>query len=214
MKTQLSDHGWMRGWRMGVAACALAILNSLSAASPGVAQSEQGAVRVAPTPLQLAYFELLDQDGHPFRFSQRKGAAALVFFGFTHCPDVCPTTLHKLKLLTDALRQAGGSAPAVIMISVDGDRDTPAALKAYLALLSKDFIGLTGDARQVRAIAADFSAVFFKGLPADSSGNYRVEHTSQVYLVDARGRLRATFFDATVEQMSRTVRSLDASRDG
>ncbi len=102
--------------------------------------------------------------------------------------------------------------PAVIMISVDGDRDTPAALKAYLAPLSKDFIGLTGDPRTVRGIAANFSAVFFKGLPADNSGNYLVEHTSQVYLVDAQGRLHATFFDASVERMSRTVRSLDAHR--
>ena len=201
----------MRRWRKSVGAGVLAVLISLSTASPGSAQSEQGEVRLAPTPLQLADFELLDQDGRPFRFSQRKGQNALIYFGFTHCPDICPATLHKLKLLTDALRQDGGSAPAVIMISVDGDRDTPAAMKAYLAPLSKDFIGLTGDVRTVRAIAANFSAVFFKGLPADSSGHYLVEHTSQVYLVDARGRLRATFFDASVERMSRTVRSLDAS---
>jgi protein SCO1 len=197
---------------MSVGASAAAALISFSTASPGEVQSEQGEVRVAPTPVQLADFELLDQDGHPFRFSQRKGGNALIFFGFTHCPDICPATLYKLKLLTDKLRQDGGSVPAVIMISVDGDRDTPAALKAYLAPLSKDFIGLTGDPRTVRGIAANFSAVFFKGLPADNSGNYLVEHTSQVYLVDAQGRLHATFFDASVERMSQTVRSLDAHR--
>ena len=148
---------------MSAGASALAVLISLSTASPGAAQSEQGDVRVAPTPLQLADFELLDQDGHPFRLSQRKGGNALVFFGFTHCPDICPATLYKLKLLTDTLRQDGGSAPAVIMISVDGDRDTPAALKAYLAPLSKDFIGLTGDPRTVRAIAAQFFSRVFQG---------------------------------------------------
>jgi protein SCO1 len=197
---------------MSAGASAAAVLISFSTASPGEVQSEQGEVRVAPTPVQLADFELIDQNGHPFRFSERKGANALVFFGFAHCPDICPATLYKLKLLTDTLRQDGGSAPAVIMISVDGDRDTPAALKAYLAPLSKDFIGLTGDPRTVRAIAANFSAVFFKGLPADNSGNYLVEHTSQVYLVDAQGRLHATFFDASVERMSQTVRSLDAHR--
>ena len=151
----------MRRWRMSAGAGALAVLISLSTASPGAAQSEQGDVRVAPTPLQLADFELLDQDGHPFRFSQRKGGNALIFFGFTHCPDICPATLHKLKLLTDALRQDGGSAPAVIMISVDGDRDTPAALKAYLAPLSKDFIGLTGDrAHGPRDCSAIFQPCF------------------------------------------------------
>jgi cytochrome oxidase Cu insertion factor (SCO1/SenC/PrrC family) len=182
-----------------------AILVSSSVVAPGVAASERGEVRLAPAPVQLADFELTDQDGRAFRFSQRKHGDAVVFFGFTHCPDVCPTTLHKLKLLTDALGKEGSSAPAVIMISVDGDRDTPAALKGYLAT---DFIGLTGDPRKVRAIAAEFSAVFFKGLPADDSANYLVEHTSQVYLVDAGGRLRATFFDASVERMSTTIRSL------
>jgi protein SCO1/2 len=194
---------------MSVGASAAAVLISLSAASYGEAQSEEVEVRLAPTPVQLADFELLDQDGRPFRLSQQKGANALVFFGFTHCPDICPTTLYRLKLLTDALRTDGGSTTAVIMISVDGDRDTPAALKAFLAPLSKDFIGLTGDPRTVRTIARNFSAVFFKGLPGDNSGNYLVEHTSQVYLVDARGRLHATFFDASVEQMARTVRSLN-----
>jgi protein SCO1/2 len=194
---------------MSASVRALAVLIALHAAA---ARSEEGEVRWAPTPVQLADFELQDQDGHAFRFSERKGANALIFFGFTHCPDVCPATLYKLKLLTDALRKDSGSTPAVIMISVDGDRDTLAAMKAYLAPVSKDFIGLTGDPRTVRTIAANFSAVFFKGLPADNSGNYLVEHTSQVYLVDAHGRLHATFFDASVEQMARAVRALDARR--
>jgi len=211
MNPRLRDHHWMRRWRVSVGAGTLAVLISLSA-SPGAAQAGQDDVELAPTPLQLADFKLLDQDGHPFQFSQRKGGSALIYFGFTQCPDICPATLYKLKLLTDALRQDGGPAPVVIMISVDGDRDTPAALKTYLAPLSKNFIGLTGDPRTVRAIAGNFSAVFFKGLPADNSGRYLVEHTSQIYLVDARGRLHATFFDASVERMSRTVRSLDARR--
>jgi protein SCO1 len=208
----LSNHHWLRRVRMSAGASAAAVLISFSTASPGEVQSDQGEVRVAPTPVQLADFELIDQNAHPFRLSERKGANALVFFGFAHCPDICPATLYRLKLVIDTLRRDGGSAPAVIMISVDGDRDTPAALKAYLAPLSKDFIGLTGDPRTVRGIARNFSAVFFKGLPADNSGNYLVEHTSQVYLVDAQGRLHATFFDASVERMSRTVRSLDAHR--
>ncbi|MFL6575504.1 MAG: SCO family protein [Povalibacter sp.] len=182
----------------------------MSTSSSGAAQSEQNDVRLAPTPLEIADFELLDQHGHPFRFSERKARSALIYFGFAHCPDICPVTLHKLKLLTESLRQAGGSMPDVIMISVDGDRDTPAAVKAYLEPISKDFIGLTGDVLTVRAIARNFSAVFFKGLPSDDSGRYLVEHTSQVYLVDAQSRLHATFFDASVERMSQTVRALDA----
>jgi protein SCO1/2 len=96
------------------------------------------------------------------------------------------------------------------MISVDGERDAPAAMKAYLDALSADFIGLTGEPRTVRQIAEGFSAVFFKGLPAGQSGHYVVDHTSQVYLADAEGRLRATFFDASVEQMARTIEELSA----
>ena len=87
------------------------------------------------------------------------------------------------------------------MISVDGERDTPEVMKKYLAGYSDSFIGLTGDPKAVRKIAADFKAVFFKGLPYDNAGNYQVEHTSLIYLVDSQGRLRATFLDAPVESM-------------
>jgi protein SCO1/2 len=193
---------------MSAGASAAAVLISFSTASPGEVQSEQGEVRVAPTPVQLADFELIDQNGHPFRFSERKGANALVFFGFAHCPDIW--SRHAVQ--AEVAHRYAPTGWRLGACRHHGDRDTSAALKAYLAPLSKDFIGLTGDPRTVRAIAANFSAVFFKGLPADNSGNYLVEHTSQVYLVDAQGRLHATFFDASVERMSQTVRSLDAHR--
>lgn len=121
--------------------------------------------------------------------------------------------MFKLKLLTDSLRDGGGPVPAVVMISVDGGRDTPAVMKAYLEPLSDQFIGLTGDPKAVRKIAAGFSAVFFKGLPADNSGAYLVEHTSQIYLVDDQGRLRATFFDASVEAMSEATRAIVAKAE-
>jgi protein SCO1/2 len=170
----------------------------------------EGRVRIADKPLPLDDFELTDQAGQAFRLSRLRGRSALVFFGFTHCPGICPTALFKLKLLTESLRDGGGPEPAVVMISVDGDRDTPAVLKAYLEPLSEQFIGLTGDPKLVRKIAANFSAVFFKGLPADNSGNYLVDHTYQVYLIDDQGRLRATFFDASVEEMSQATRAIVA----
>ncbi len=94
------------------------------------------------------------------------------------------------------------------MISVDGERDTPEAMKKYLAGYSETFIGLTGDPKAVRKIAAEFKAVFFKGLPYDNAGNYQVEHTSLIYLVDSQGRLQATFLDAPVESMVATTRQL------
>jgi len=155
-------------------------------------------VLIAQSPQAIGNFELTDQDAHPFQFSQLAGQTTLVFFGFTHCSDVCPTTLYNLKL-SDESRDVALPRAMVVMISVDGDRDTPAAMKSYLAGFSPDFIGLTGDPRAIRDIAARFSAVFFKGLPQDKSGNYVVEHTSQIYLVDRHGRLRATFYGASAK---------------
>lgn len=164
-------------------------------------------VLIAQSPQDVADFELTDQNARPFRFSQLRGQTILVFFGFTHCPDICPTTLYKLKL-SDESRDRSLPRAAVVLISVDGDRDTPAAMKDYLASFSPDFIGLTGNPRLVRDIAARFSAVFFKGLPSDKSGNYLVEHTSQLYLVDKSGQLRATFYDAPVNTIVEVTRAV------
>ena len=159
----------------------------------------------AKPPKAIPDFELTDQSGKAFRLSQLRGAPVLLFFGFTHCPDVCPLTLGQLQLVASSPDKAVRQA-RVVMVSVDGDRDQPADLKRYLGLVSADFIGLTGDPRRVRDIAARFYAVFFKGGPTDRSGNYLVEHTSQVYLLDRQGRLHSTFFNATVDAM------IDATR--
>lgn len=146
-------------------------------------------------------FELTDQSGRPRKFSSFKGAPVLVFFGFTNCPDVCPAAMQQLRSLMQSQDPAVQRAQ-VVMISVDGTRDTPAAMQAYLVPLSKKFIGLTGPPLQVRGIAAQFPAVFFKGT-ADKAGGYRVDHTKQIYLVDAAGKLRASFAAASVQAMSR-----------
>ena len=164
-----------------------------------------GRVLDASPPKVIADFELTNQDGQPFRLSTLQGSPVLLFFGFTNCPDVCPLTLGQLQVIAGshdkALRQL-----RIVMISVDGDRDKPADMKKYLLAVSPDFIGLTGSPRRVRNIADQFSAVFFKGMSRDSAGRYLVEHTSQVYLLDHHGRLRSTFFNATVDEM------IDATR--
>jgi protein SCO1/2 len=128
-----------------------------------------------------------------------------VFFGFTHCPNVCPTALGRLKLLHEA-RGGALKGARIVMVSVDGERDTPARLGSYLSPLSKDFVGLTGDPRAVGRIAAQFAAVFFKE-PAGKDGDYNVMHSTQVFAVDKAGRLRATFADASIEDMA-TVTAL------
>jgi protein SCO1/2 len=161
-------------------------------------------VTVLAAPKTVADFELTDQNGRSRTFASLRGAPTLVFFGFTHCPDVCPAALTKLKLLHDS---SGGvlRAARVVIISVDGERDTPAVMKKYLAPLSPDFIGLTGNPRTVANIAARFAAVAFKEQP-DHNGDYEYFHSSQVFLVDKAGRLRASFADASVENMVTVTR--------
>jgi protein SCO1/2 len=162
-------------------------------------------VTVLAEPKALPDFRLTDQDGRPRNFTSLRGTPLLVFFGFTHCPEICPAALGKLKLVHES---NGGALKAamVVMISVDGERDTPAVLKKYLASISPDFVGLTGRPRAVADIAARFSAVAYKEQP-DAAGNYGYYHSSQVFLVDAQGRLRASFSDASVENMA-TVTAL------
>lgn len=135
----------------------------------------------------------------------------LVFFGFTHCPSICPTTLARLRSL-HAARDGALREAHIVLISVDGVRDTPERLKSYLAPLSADFIGLTGDPKSVAKIAAGFAAVFFKE-PAAKDGSYNVMHSTQVFAVDKAGKLRATFADASIEDMA-TVTALLLAEPG
>ncbi|MCX5672347.1 MAG: SCO family protein [Planctomycetota bacterium] len=160
-------------------------------------------VYVNPEPWPIADFVLTDHNGQERRFSSLRGQPVLVLFGFTHCPDVCPSTLLRLRALHGA---QGGAlrAAKIVMISVDGERDTPAALKAFLAPLSADFVGLTGAPSMTTTIAAQFSAVFFQE-PAGKDGNYNVAHSGQIFVVDKRGRLRASFVDASIDDMAKVT---------
>jgi protein SCO1 len=176
-----------------------------SAARPapaGVAASLPALERVnalaAPRPMDD--FELVDQTGAKRRLSSLRGQPVLLFFGFASCHDVCPAALAALK----SLHQAEGGryrAARVVMVSVDGERDTPAVLKKFLAPVSPDFIGLTGDPAAVTRIAAGFSTLFFKE-PKDQKGHYNVAHSGQIYIVDKQGRLRGAFADAPLASMT------------
>ena len=163
-------------------------------------------VYVNPAPAPIADFTLADQAGKARAFSSLRGEPVLVFFGFTHCASACPLTMARLKALHGA---EGGKLKAarVVMISVDGERDTPAAMKAYLEPLSRDFIGLTGDPKATAKIAAGFAAVFFKE-PAGKEDSYNVMHSTQIFAVDKAGRLRASFANASIEDMAKFTRLL------
>jgi len=185
---------------------ALALSSAMAAAGERAALPALDRVYVNPEPAPIADFTLTDQSGKPRKFSSLRGEPLLVFFGFTHCANVCPTTLGRLKMLHEA-RGGQIKATRIVFISVDGDRDTPERLKAYLAPLSRDFIGLTGDPKATAAIAAQFAAAFFKE-PAAKDGSYNVMHSTQVFVVDKAGRLRASFADASIEDMATIMATL------
>jgi protein SCO1 len=148
---------------------------------------------------------LTDQHGKSRKFSSLAGKPAFVFFGFTSCPDVCPTTLRKLALIKST--RAGELAGVrVVFVSVDGERDTPAVMQAYLQSFSTDFVGLTARSDEVRQLALSLSAPFFKDPP--KSGEYNVEHTSRVFALDKHGRLRAELYDASPETVVGIAKAL------
>jgi protein SCO1/2 len=164
-------------------------------------------VRSLEEPRELVDIDLTDQHGRARRFSSLAGKPAFVFFGFTSCAAVCPTTLRQLALIksTHASELAG---TRVVFISVDGERDTPAVMRDYLRAFSADFIGLTARSDEVRKLALSFSAPFFKDPPKD--GEYSVEHTSRVFALDKQGRLRAELYDASPEALVGIARALSA----
>jgi protein SCO1/2 len=136
----------------------------------------------------IADFELTDTSGRPFTRSDLAGGPSLVFFGFTHCPDVCPTTLLKLAQIRKRAALAG---LRVLFISVDPQRDTPAVLGMYVHAFDPAFQGLSGDPGTIAKVAANFGvAVNRVELPG---GDYTMDHSAVVFLVDDAARIAAIF---------------------
>ena len=160
---------------------------------------------LAEPPRAIADFQLTDQTGKSVKLADFRGAPALVFFGFTHCSSACPAALSQLRQLERQHRAELGKT-RIVIISVDGERDSPEALQTWLKPLSANFIGLTGPPARVHNIAAGFSAAFYK-VPG-KAGEYSVEHNSQIFLIDANGRLRATFFNAPLPTMAEVTRAI------
>jgi protein SCO1/2 len=148
----------------------------------------------APVAQQVAAiggpFKLTDQNGQAMGDQDLKGRPFLVFFGFTHCPDVCPTTLFEVS---EILRSLGRDADRTraLFVTVDPERDTPAVMKDYLSSFDPHLSGLTGDAAAVAAVAKAYR-VYYKKVPLDGGG-YTMDHTAIVYLMDKEGRFVAPF---------------------
>jgi protein SCO1/2 len=135
-------------------------------------------------------FNLVDQNSKPITDKDMKGHPFLVFFGFTHCPDVCPTTLFDVSEIFRALGPEAKDVRA-LFITVDPERDTPAVLKDYLSSFDPRVIGVTGDSTAIAAVEKTYR-VYAKKVPLDGGG-YTMDHTAIVYLMGKDGRFVTPF---------------------
>jgi protein SCO1 len=135
-------------------------------------------------------FQLTDQDGRTVTEQDLLGKPSLVFFGFTHCPDVCPTTLFDMSQVLRALGSDADRTRA-FFVTVDPERDTQSVLKDYLSSFDPHIIGLTGDLPAITAVAKEYRA-YFKKVTIDGGG-YTMDHTAITYLMDKDGRFVSPF---------------------
>jgi protein SCO1/2 len=135
-------------------------------------------------------FRLTDQNGNTISDQDLKGHPSLVFFGFTHCPEVCPTALADISAIMDTLGPDAGKLNAVF-ITVDPERDTPSVLKDYLSSFNPRLVGIGGDADALAAVAKAYR-VYYKKVPL-KDGDYTMDHTAIVYLMDKNGQFVAPF---------------------
>jgi protein SCO1/2 len=141
-----------------------------------------------PQPRAVAEFRLVDQHGRERGAADLRGHPTLLFFGFTYCPDVCPTTLAALNA---ALERQPLPGLQVLFVSVDPERDTAALIGTYLGAFNREFIGLRGDAQALQPLLQSLGAIALR--QPLSGGGYTMDHTATLYLTDTQGRLVAVF---------------------
>jgi len=166
------------------------LVPSPEAAAPGVAFVQEDGfigVEVIDPPRAMPDFTLTTHQNGSLSLSELRGQPTLMFYGFTHCPDICPLTLLEMQTIREALGD-DGDLVNFVFISVDGQRDTPERLARYFELRQVDdfVIGLTGTESDVRRVGADYGVKFIYG-EVDANGNYAVDHTASAFLLDADG---------------------------
>lgn len=152
-------------------------------------------------------FKLVGVDGQPFPSNKLNGKPYVIFFGFTHCPDVCPTTLARLVRLRTQLNQ-GPEPYRIVFVSVDPERDKPKELGDYVSLFGAPVVGLTGTPAQVEQVKKQFG-IFSEKVP-DDTGGYTVDHTATALIFDRAGKFVATIApdegdNAAVDKLKRVV---------
>jgi protein SCO1/2 len=159
-------------------------------------------------PVAVPDFTLTDQNGQPFHLSDQRGHVVLLFFGYTQCPDVCPTTLATWRKIHAAL---GEDAERVrfVFVTVDPERDTTERLGLHVHAFHPDFVGLTGSQEDLEAVYAVFDVFYEKDTSSASAAGYLISHTATTFVLDPEGqwRLRETY-GTEVEDIVHDIRQL------
>ncbi len=152
-------------------------------------------------------FTLTDQNGQPFTQSDLKGQVSILFFGYTHCPDICPAVLARVAQVYRSLEEAGlADQVQPVFITFDPERDTAKHLKEYLPWFKADMVGLTGSLQEIRQVAEKYGVVFIKG---DEEENYLFTHSDYIYLLDDQARVRKLYpADFSIEEVAGDAESL------
>jgi protein SCO1/2 len=148
-------------------------------------------------------FRLIDHTGAVRTDADYRGKLALIYFGYTHCPDVCPTDLQAMASVLDLLGDAG-RAVQPLFITVDPERDTPGHLASYVPLFHPRLVGLTGEASAIRQVARAYKVYYAKVILSDAS-DYVMDHSAFIYLVDGEGRYLGFFPPGTSPERMATV---------
>jgi protein SCO1/2 len=159
-------------------------------------QQANAALIVLPEPRAIADFALIDQNEQPFSLENLRGKWSLLFFGFTHCPDICPSTLFDLQTIHNRLEQDLGSdaeSHQVLFISVDPERDTPEKLKQYVQYFHADFIAVTGPDKQLAPLTRQLGIAYRVEAHEKGNPNYGVDHSASILVINPEGLLYGVF---------------------
>jgi protein SCO1/2 len=172
------------------------------------------ALTVLPEAKIISDFTLSDHRGEPFNLQRLQGQWSLLFFGFTSCPDVCPNTLYELQranAMLSAQHEGEGAAVQVVLVSVDPERDTPEKLAAYVTYFDPSFLGVTGRAEQLTALASELGIHFQVEPHEEGAERYDVIHSSAVVLMNPEGRMHGAFTPPLLaEPMARDLQLIAA----
>lgn len=167
---------------------------------------------VLPQARKIDNFTLTDQNGQPFTLDSLKGKWSFIFFGYTHCPDVCPTTLAILNNVDQLLKQKpqGDKDVQFVFISVDPGRDSPKHIGEYVAYFNKSFLGATGKPEVLTKLAREMSAMYFINKKPGQK-DYTVDHSAAIVLTQPDGKMRALFSPPHIP--SKIVKAFESIRE-